>query len=129
MTPLTKEWVTKAEGDYTSALRELRARKNPNYDSACFHCQQCVEKYLKARLQEAGIDFPKTHNLVHLLDLLVPVEPLWEALRPDLRSLAVHAVEVRYPGVFADREDAKAVIRICREMRTKVRVSLGIEES
>jgi len=27
-----KEWIVKAEGDYATALRELRARKNPNYD-------------------------------------------------------------------------------------------------
>jgi HEPN domain-containing protein len=47
-------------------LRELRARKSPNYDAACFHAQQCVEKYLKARLQEAGIVFTKTHNLIFL---------------------------------------------------------------
>jgi hypothetical protein len=36
MNPLTIEWVDKAEGDLT-ALRELRARKSPNYDAACFH--------------------------------------------------------------------------------------------
>ena len=45
-----KEWIQKAEGDYHSAQREYRARKNPNYDAACFHAQQCVEKYLKAVL-------------------------------------------------------------------------------
>ena len=50
MKPLTKEWVKKAERDFTSANREWRARKNPNYDGLCFHCQQCAEKYLKACL-------------------------------------------------------------------------------
>mgnify|MGYP001806146018 FL=1 len=50
MNPLTVEWVDKAEGDFTTALRELRGRKSPNYDAACFHAQPCVEKYLKARL-------------------------------------------------------------------------------
>jgi hypothetical protein len=34
MNPLVAEWVEKAEGDYVSALREVRARKSPNYDSA-----------------------------------------------------------------------------------------------
>ena len=48
MKPLTREWVRKAEGDYATAAREMRARKSPNYDAACFHAQQCVEKYLKA---------------------------------------------------------------------------------
>ena len=37
MNPLTLEWVLKAEGDYATAGREVRARKNPNYDAACFH--------------------------------------------------------------------------------------------
>ncbi len=35
--------------------------KNPNHDAACFHAQQCVEKYLKARLQEANVASQKTH--------------------------------------------------------------------
>jgi HEPN domain-containing protein len=52
MNPLTVEWVDKAEGDMAIAKRELRARKQPNYDAVCFHAQQCVEKYLKALLQE-----------------------------------------------------------------------------
>ena len=39
--------------DFKSAGREMRARKDPNYDAACFFVQQCVEKHLKARLQEA----------------------------------------------------------------------------
>ncbi len=43
MKPLTREWVNKAEGDYATAGRELRARKSPNYDAACFHAQQCAE--------------------------------------------------------------------------------------
>jgi len=40
-----------------------------------FFAQQCVEKYLKARLVEAGIAFPKTHDLEALLDLVLPAEP------------------------------------------------------
>lgn len=41
MKPLTHEWISKAEGDWHSAQRENRARKQPNYDAACFHAQQC----------------------------------------------------------------------------------------
>ena len=46
MQPATSEWIAKAEGDFTTALREHRARKSPNYDAACFHAQQCAEKHL-----------------------------------------------------------------------------------
>lgn len=87
MQPLTAEWVAKAEGDFTTAMRELRARKLPNYDSACFHAQRCAEKYLKARLQEEEIAFPRTHSLVILLDLILPLEPSWSILRADLATL------------------------------------------
>ncbi len=34
MNRIVAEWVEKAEGDHASAMRELRARKNSNYDSA-----------------------------------------------------------------------------------------------
>lgn len=48
MNEITLEWVNKAEGDFATALREGRVRKNPNYDAWCFHAQQCAEEYLKA---------------------------------------------------------------------------------
>jgi HEPN domain-containing protein len=76
MNPLVAEWVEKAEGDYASASRELRARKNPNYDSACFHVQQCVEKYPKGILQSENIPFAKTHDLCSLLDGCLREHPL-----------------------------------------------------
>ena len=127
MKPLTREWVEKAEGDFLTATREYRARKSPNYDAVCFHAQQCAEKYLKARLQEAEIPFGRTHNLTSLLDLLLPVEPLWEVFRPSLRTLTVFAVEVRYPGESADKAEAREALTLCREVRQRVRASLGLE--
>ena len=69
MKRLTRQWVDKAEGDFQIVQRELRARKHPNFDGACFHAQQCIEKYLKARLQEANAAFPRVHDLGRLLDL------------------------------------------------------------
>ncbi len=61
----TREWVEKAEGDFAVAGREPAAPA-PVFDAVCFHAQQCVEKYLKALLQDRGIDFPRTHDLVAL---------------------------------------------------------------
>ncbi|MGI8642238.1 MAG: hypothetical protein ACR2MG_20095 [Pyrinomonadaceae bacterium] len=36
MKPMTQEWIDKAEGDWTTAMREYRARKNPNYNAVVF---------------------------------------------------------------------------------------------
>ena len=51
---------------FLSAPREFRARNYPNYDEALFFSQQCIEKYLKARLAEAGQPISRTHDLAAL---------------------------------------------------------------
>ena len=127
MKPLTLEWIEKAEGDFVSAQREIRARKYPNYDAACFHAQQCLEEYLKARLQEADISFGKIHDLSVLLDLILPIEPFWEPIRPQLRTLTAYAVEYRYPGQSADKEMALEAVKICRKIRKIIQQNLGLE--
>ena len=123
MNPLVDEWVAKAEGDYASALREVRARKNPNHDSACFHAQQCIEKYLKAVLQLEDIPSGKTHDLVLLLDACVHKYPLWDAFRPDLEVLTEYAVAFRYPGLSADRDKAKKAVALAAKLRRAFRSS------
>jgi len=126
MTAATAEWVEKAEGDFNTALRELRARKDPNHDSACFHAQQCAEKYLKACLQEATIHFPKTHDLIRLLDLLLPSLPSLGALRPTVTGLNIYAVDIRYPGDFADKAQAKQAVADGSEVRRAIRLALRV---
>jgi len=37
MNELTREWIEKAEGDWRTSARELRARRHPNYDAVCFY--------------------------------------------------------------------------------------------
>ncbi len=127
MKTLTREWVKKAEGDFNTLRREVRARKAPNYDAACFHAQQCVEKYLKARLQEAEMPFGKTHNLVVLFNACVTLEPLWEILDKPILVLNAYSVELRYPGESADRRMAKEALAAARELRGIVRESLGLD--
>jgi HEPN domain-containing protein len=126
MKPTTLEWIDKAEGDFAIAQMSYRARKNPNYDAACFHAQQCAEKYLKARLEEAGLAVPKTHNLYALLTLVLPIEPTWNVLAADLNVLSAFAVAYRYPGISATRIDANDAIRRCRRARSVVRQTFGL---
>ena len=125
MNPLVAEWVAKAEGDYASALRDARARKSPNYDSACFHSQQCVEKYLKGILQSENIPFAKTHDLCSLLDACIQQHPLWEAFRADLEALTEYAVAFRYPGLSADRNQAKMAVALATRLRKEFRLALS----
>lgn len=126
MNPATAEWVSKADGDFATAGRELRARKAPNYDAVCFHAQQCAEKYLKAVLQENDRHIPKIHNLIELMLLCEELDSSFEMLRADLVVMERYSVRVRYPGEFAEKDEAGAAYAAARAARTLVRQKLGL---
>ena len=127
MKPSTREWIKKAESDYRLALALSRRRKTTFHDQACFHGQQSAEKYLKARLEEANIVSPKTHDLQRLLTLLLLVEPLWAALLPALAALSQYAVEFRYPGHEATAHDVKIALKGAKSVRREARLALGLK--
>ena len=126
MQPEIAEWVAKAEADWATARREFQARRQTNFDAVCFHSQQCIEKYLKARLILAGVAFPKTHNLVLLLALLQKTEPFWQPWKESLAKLTTYAVTFRYPGESAERTDAAEILKIAKLLRVEIRLSLGL---
>jgi len=127
MKPATRDWVKKAENDFKVACQILRRRKDIVPDAAAFFCQQCVEKYLKARLVEAGMVFPRTHDLLQLLNLCLPVEPLWSAYSKVVDTMSDYAVDFRYPGHSATLREAKTALKHCRSLRAEVRRSLGLK--
>jgi HEPN domain-containing protein len=129
MKPETAEWITKAEGDFRVAGNTMRTRtrRREVLDAVCYHCQQCGEIYLKARLVEASVGFPLTHDLERLLKLVLPVEPLWSALQPAAAFLTNCAVVFRYPGQTASERDARTAMKHCKAIRTEARHSLGLK--
>ena len=104
----------------------MRRRKQRVYDAACFHSQQTIEKYLKARLCEAGLAFPKTHDLVVLLRLVLACEPLWATFLAAAQTLTDYAVDFRYPGDTATLAEARIALRDCKAIRREARSSLGL---
>jgi HEPN domain-containing protein len=121
------EWVSKAEGDFATAGRELRARKSPNYDAVCFHAQQCAEKYLKAVLQENEKRIPKIHNLIELMLLCEEIDSSFEMLRADLVTMERFSVRTRYPGESAEKEDAQSAYAAAATTRNFIRQKLGLK--
>jgi len=126
MKPLTAQWVQKAEGDFLVAAQIMRRRRHRILDAACFHGQQAAEKYLKAWLCEAGIAFPKTHDLVALLKLVLPLEPSWKRFLSTGHLLTDYAVDIRYPGDTATLAEARQCFKHCKALRRDIRVSLGL---
>ena len=127
MNPLTLEWIEKAEEDYNSA-KWLQQSPNPVHNSICFHVQQCIEKYLKAWLQEANISFSKTHDLQELLDLIVSTVSAWQTWKPGFKIISTYAVDSRYPGDSATAENTQHAMQICDEVRQAIRTQLELTE-
>lgn len=120
---LVWQWLKKAEEDFGVA-ELLLAERVPYLSTVGFHLQQAAEKYLKALLVRHQVEFPKTHNLGKLLDLLAAVEaPLAETLEKTTR-LDPYSVEARYPGDLpaVEREEAEEALTLTREVREKVSV-------
>ena len=127
MKPATNAWLRKAEGDHDTALRELRARRRPNYDAACFHAQQAIEKHLKALLTERGKLFPKIHDLVKLGEWCGAFVPHLIFYEEELDRLARYAVVFRYPGETATRAEAATAIAAMRRVRTFLKDHAGLK--
>lgn len=127
MNPAVAEWVSKAEGDFATAGRELRARKSPNFDAVCFHAQQCAEKYLKAVLQENGKRIPKIHFLLELLAMILKFDGSYEFLKADLEVLEDYSVRFRYPGDFAEKAEVQSAYAAAGTARKFIRQKLGLK--
>ena len=126
MKALSQEWVDKAEADWATARREFDIEEAPNYDAVCFHAQQCVKKYLLARLEEGNIPFPATHHLGVLLTICAELEPTWEDLREQARTLTANTIQIVHPGAMADESMASASFEAGEALRKAARGSLSL---
>jgi len=122
----TRKWIKKAESDWLVAVSLTRRRKIPVHDHACFHFQQSAEKYLKARLEEANLHFPKTHDLEELVRLCLGIEPLWSALSSAGKRLTKFGVRFRYPGNEATAAEMKTSHQDAKAIRAEARAALGL---
>ncbi len=118
---LVQQWLDKAESDLGVADHLLSA-STPYVEAIGFHAQQASEKYLKAFLVEHQIEFPKTHDLGQLLDLISPVDPSLASTLCDVPSLNPYGVDFRYPGHLAGMtaDDAVEAIALARSVREAV---------
>ena len=125
MKKLTAEWLGKAEDDLDVARTLLKTRPL-HTDQICFHCQQAIEKYLKAMLQEAGRPIERTHNIQALLDQLIPTDKALRTLRRGTTNLTRYAVDYRYPGLNTTARQARAAFRKAAQFRVQIRMRLGL---
>jgi HEPN domain-containing protein len=68
-----EEWIYFAEADIRSIKKLM---EDPTLRQiAAFHCQQAIEKLLKAILEDRKTKTPKIHDLSKLYGMIIDIEP------------------------------------------------------
>jgi HEPN domain-containing protein len=89
-----KKWIAKVGEDLETAVN---LQNWPFRGIIPFHAQQAVEKYINAFPTRHEIEFPKTHDIGKLLDLLATVDVLAVAELREAETQTPFGVEIRYP--------------------------------
>ena len=120
----TRKWLIKSRHDLGSA-RRLMEGEETYLDTAVYHCQQAVEKALKAFLTYRGAVFEWTHDLTELVALCIPLEASFGPWCEAAEELTPYAVRFRYPSdlLEPDPREAKQALE-CAEALTKFIVNL-----
>ena len=117
-------WLLHAESDLALA----KTRDNPDIlpETLCFHAQQTAEKALKAVFVYKKIDFPRTHNIKTLVDLLALTISIPENIH-EAGSLTEYAVETRYPGDYETitHEEYLEAIQLAEEVLSWAKTIVG----
>lgn len=99
----------------------------PIPEMACYHSQQCAEKYLKGYLVSQKIDFLYVHDLVYLTQRCMEGNPAFTELEQAARILSIYGAGVRYPMenfVDPDEEEAWEAMRLAEQVATLVKSQL-----
>jgi HEPN domain-containing protein len=100
-----RSWMARARSNLL--LAELGKRDGVYLEDLTFEAQQAVEKAIKDVYVFLKIEFPKTHSLITLFDL---IEYAGVVIPSDVREadiLTIYAVQSRYPDWDESVTDAE----------------------
>ena len=115
---LIDSWTEKAAKDLLTVEHEL-SFPDAVTESVCFHCQQAVEKLLKAYLVFLGVPFTKTHEIGELITKCEDKDSKISVFKEEADKLTDYAIAVRYPEEPFEPtlEEAKDAFEIARKMK------------
>jgi HEPN domain-containing protein len=122
-----RQWISK--GDHDLGTAKITYTHIPEYlDTVTFHCQQAVEKYLKAYLVFQSIAFRFSHDLIYLLELITQKDSDFESYYDTVSELQGYAVEIRYPNetIYLSNEKVENAMMIAKNVREFVTRKMNI---
>ena len=106
------EWLRIAYEDYDSALYLFENKHPKPLEIICYHCQQAVEKVLKAFLCANNVDIPKTHDTGLLCHQCAELRSEFVDFLENCEEMAVYATQTRYPiRIEIEEHDANKALQ------------------
>lgn len=118
-----KQWLLKANEDLL-VIDKLTENEIIATSSLCFHCQQAVEKFLKAYLIANGFEIKRTHNIEYLLSECADIDSDFADINP--KELSEFGVDARYPGdmFIPDEEETLEYKNLAFEIKELVEMKI-----
>ena len=113
-----------------AVLAELAEDAKFDDETVGFHAQQAAEKLLKAWLSCLGVNYPKTHRLETLIDLLNASGKFVPLAFDDITRLTPFATAFRYDEIASSPTvDRRAWLPLVRKLRAFVETQIGASPS
>jgi len=118
-----EDWIVLADKDLYAA--EIMIKDDYSLTNiVAFHCQQAIEKYLKAFLIENDVPLMRTHDLIRLNGMVKEIKDL-DIDEEKLIVINEVYIDSRYPGEIGLMQDgaltdkqAKEFIDCAKEVKT-----------
>jgi len=117
MEEFVKKLEKRSERFLLNAERDL---KDKEFDSAMFNAEQSLQLFLKAKILEKGVEFPKTHEIRKLLDFLSKLEKALKLSKEEekiVELLEEAYISSRYLPFSFSEEDAKKAIEFVKKVK------------
>jgi len=117
-----RRWIEFADRDLALAEHTAKTMWPIPHEIVCYHCQQFVEKYLKAFLVSKGQEPPHIHDLAKLAALCESENPDFSQIKQQCIILAEYGVQPRYPGnMQIIEEDMVRALHFAADIKTFMR--------
>jgi len=117
-----RQWIELADRDLALAEHTVKTMRPIPHELVCYHCQQFVEKYLKAFLVSKGQEPPYIHDLAKLVSLCEVENTDFGQIKQKCIILTEYGVQPRYPGYMQIiEEDMARALHSAADIKTFMR--------
>lgn len=120
-----QQWLKKANSDLQAA-KLLCTGELEDYFTGGFHAQQAAEKYIKAFLVRHQVEFPKTHDIGRLRQLVASRDAALAERLEKADVLTPYGVDMRYPEEFevVSQKRAECAVAVAEQVKEEILTSL-----